>query len=73
MCGVGTDLCRAWSEKVCAALAEGRVGDVLAELRLHAGDKTVDEAIGDAPVHSAALEPSGHGVAGALHDARAHR
>ena len=46
VCGVGTELCRAWSEKVCAALAEGRVGDVLAELRRHAGDKTVDEAIG---------------------------
>ena len=44
--GVGTDLCRAWSEKVCEALSEGRVDDVLEELRRRAGDKTADEAIG---------------------------
>ena len=31
--GAGTELCRAWSEKVCAALSEGRVDDVLREPR----------------------------------------
>lgn len=44
--GVGTDLCRAWAEKVCEALAAGRIEHVLEELRRHAGDKTADEAIG---------------------------
>ena len=46
VCGVGTNLCRAWSEKFCEALAEGRVDDVLEEPRRHAGDKTAREAIG---------------------------
>ena len=44
--GAGTELCRAWSEKVCAALSEGRVDDVLRELRRHAGDKTADQCVG---------------------------
>ena len=44
--GAGTELCRAWSEKVCAALSEGRVEDVLRELRRHAGDKTADQCVG---------------------------
>ena len=44
--GAGTDLCQAWSEKVCAALSEGRVDDVLRELRRHAGDRTADQCIG---------------------------
>ena len=44
--GAGTELCRAWSEKVCAALSEGRVDDVLRELRRHAGDKTADQCAG---------------------------
>ena len=46
MYGIGTDLCRAWSERVCEALAEGCVDDVLEELRRHASDKTAREAIG---------------------------
>ena len=44
--GAGTARCRAWSEKVCAALREGRVDDVLRELRRHAGDKTADQCVG---------------------------
>ena len=44
--GAGTELCRAWSEKVCAALSEGCVDDVLRELRRHAGDKTADQCVG---------------------------
>ncbi len=44
--GAGTARCRAWSEKVCAALREGRVDDVLAELRRHAGDRTADQCVG---------------------------
>ena len=44
--GTGTDLCQAWSEKVCAALSEGRVDDVLRELRRHAGDRTADQCVG---------------------------
>ena len=43
VCGAGTELCRAWSEKVCAALSERRVDDMLRELRRHAGDKTADQ------------------------------
>ena len=39
--GTGTGLCAAWSRKTCAALSEGRLDDVLAALRKHAGD---DEA-----------------------------
>ena len=35
--GAGARRCREWSEKVCEALWEGRVGDVLRELRRHAG------------------------------------
>ena len=46
VCGAGTALCRAWSEKVCAALSEGRVDDVLREPRRHAGDKTADQCAG---------------------------
>ena len=34
--GRGTDLCRRWAEQVCEALWEGRIDDVLAELRRHA-------------------------------------
>ena len=34
------------SAAIDSACSEGRVGDVLEELRRHAGDKTVDEAIG---------------------------
>ena len=34
--GMGTRRYRAWSEKVCAALSEGRVDNVLRELRPHA-------------------------------------
>ena len=34
--GPGTDLCRRWAERVCEALWEGRLDDVLAELRRHA-------------------------------------
>ena len=34
-----------WSEKVCAALSEGRVDDVLREPRLHVGDKTADQCV----------------------------
>ena len=41
----GTELCRAWSEKVCAALSEGRVDDVLREPRRHVGDKTADQCV----------------------------
>ena len=44
--GAGTARCRAWSETVCAALREGRVDDVLRELRRHAGDKTADQCVG---------------------------
>ena len=46
VCGAGTELCRAWSEKVCAALSEGRVDDLLREPRRHAGDKTADQCVG---------------------------
>ena len=44
--GAGTARCRAWSETVCAALREGRVDDVLRELRRHAGDKTAGQCVG---------------------------
>ena len=44
--GAGTRQCRAWSEKVCAALSEGRIKDVLRELRRHAGEPAADKAIG---------------------------
>ena len=37
--------CVAWSEKICEALSEGRVDDVLRELRRHAGERTVDKAV----------------------------
>ena len=46
MHGAGTARCRAWSETVCAALREGRVDDVLAELRRHAGDQAADRCAG---------------------------
>ena len=39
--GAGTALCEAWAKKVCAALSEGRLDDVLEALRRHAGN---DEA-----------------------------
>ena len=44
--GAGTARRRAWSETVCAALREGRVDDVLAELRGHAGDQAADQCAG---------------------------
>ena len=44
--GTGMRRCREWSEKVCEALSEGRIVDVLRELRRHAGEPTVDKAIG---------------------------
>ena len=44
--GAGTRRCRAWSEKVCAALSEGRIKDVLRELRRHAGEPAADKAVG---------------------------
>ena len=44
--GAGTRHCREWSEKVCEALSEGRVGDVLRELRRHAGEPVADQAVG---------------------------
>ena len=46
MHGAGTRRCRAWSEKVCAALSEGRIEDVPRELRRHAGEPAADKAIG---------------------------
>ena len=36
VCGHGTELCARWSRRVCEALEEGRVDDVLAVLRQHA-------------------------------------
>ena len=44
--GTGTRRCRTWSEKVCEALSEGRVDDVLRELRRHAGEPVADQAVG---------------------------
>ena len=44
--GRGTQRCREWSEKVCGALWEGRVSDVLRELRRHAGEPVADKAVG---------------------------
>ena len=44
--GDGTARCRAWAGKVCKALFEGRVDDVLRELREHAGDKAARKAVG---------------------------
>ena len=41
--GSGTDLCRRWAEQICEALWEGRVDDVLAELRSHAPTHEVAE------------------------------
>ena len=42
--GEGTARCGAWAEKVCQALSEGRVADVLRELRAHAGEPAADKA-----------------------------
>ena len=44
--GLGTRRCRAWSEKVCAALSEGRVDDVLRELRECASEPAAAKAVG---------------------------
>ena len=44
--GIGAQRCRAWSEKVCETLSQGRIDDVLRELREHAGEQTADEAVG---------------------------
>ena len=44
--GAGTQQCRAWSEKACGALSEGRIKDVLRELRQHAGEPVADKAAG---------------------------
>ena len=46
VCGRGAQRCREWSEKVCEALWEGRVSDVLRELRRHAGEPVADKAVG---------------------------
>lgn len=42
--GEGSARCGAWAEKVCQALSEGRVADVLRELRAYAGEPAADKA-----------------------------
>ena len=44
--GAGTALCEAWAKKVCAALSEGRLDDVLEALRRHAGNDEARRCVG---------------------------
>ena len=64
----GTALCAAWSRKTCAALSEGRLDDVLAALRKHAGNDEARRGAGYVETNRARMRCPAFRAAGLLAD-----